>query len=106
MRAYRRGPATSRRAISLRSFLPAFVLLVVFFFVVVVFRVGVVVFQVVVVFVVFFVVFRRGVELDGRQADYLEIGATLRATELVALVDVEFVDFYFGITFGAGGHTG
>src|SRR5262249_46801616 len=103
-RAYRGAPVPSRRAIVLGSFLPAFVLLVLF--VVTVFRVGVVVVEVVVLFLLLLLFLGRDVELDGRQAHHLEIGATLRATELVALVDVELVDFYFGIAFGTGGHTG
>ena len=40
-----------------------------------------------------------------RQAGHLEIRAALGATELIALVDVELVDFDFGVAFGAGGHT-
>ena len=44
-------------------------------------------------------------ELDRRKADHLEIGAAFRATELVALVDVELVDLNFSVAFRAGRHT-
>src|SRR6185436_1355384 len=85
-----------------RSLLPIFVLLLVgvldVVFDVVVFR-----FLVVVVIVVF-VVFRRDVELDRRETDNLEVRAAFGTTDLVALVDVKFVDFDFGIALGTGGH--
>src|SRR5205823_12406580 len=55
--------------------------------------------------VVVLVVVRRDVELDRSEADDLEIRAALGATQVIALVDVEFVDFDFGIAFRAGGHT-
>ena len=45
------------------------------------------------------------VELDRGYADHLEAGAAFGATQLVALVDVELVDFDLGIAFRAGGHT-
>src|SRR6185295_2719193 len=96
-RVCRRGPVPSRR-----SFFPAFVLLV-FFLVLVLVVFAFLVLEIVVVFV-FVVVVRRDIELDRRKADHLEVGPTLRATELIALVDVEFVDFDFGVAFRAGGH--
>jgi hypothetical protein len=44
---------------------------------------------------------RERVELEDMAMT--SVGATLRATELIALVDIELVDFDFGIAFGAGG---
>ena len=44
------------------------------------------------------------VEFERRQACDLEIGATLRAIEEIALVDVVLVDFNLGVTFRAGRH--
>ena len=55
--------------------------------------------------VVFLVVVRREIELERSHSHDFEIRATLRATELIALVDIELVDFDFGITFRTGGHT-
>src|SRR4029079_12197779 len=84
------------------SLLPILVLLLVRVLVVildvVVFR-----FLVVVIVIVVFVV-RRDVEFDRRETDDLEVRAAFGTTDLVALVDVEFVDFNFGIALGTGGH--
>src|SRR5262249_3721818 len=89
-----------------RLFLPVLVLFlsVLGIFVLVVFEV---VIQIVVVFFVvafFVVVLGRKVELNRRETGHLEIGAAFGATELVALIDIEFVDFDVGIAFRAGGH--
>src|SRR6185436_11481827 len=61
-------------------------------------------FRFLVVVIVVFVVFGRDVELDRRETDDLEVGAAFGTTDLVALVDVKFVDFDFGITLGTSGH--
>src|SRR5205085_8412566 len=45
------------------------------------------------------------VEFDGRKADNFQVGAALRATQLVAFIDVELVDFDFRVAFGASGHS-
>src|SRR5207249_11521720 len=42
---------------------------------------------------------RREIQLDRRQAGHFEVGAALRAAQLIALIDVEFVDFDFGVAF-------
>ena len=78
------------------------VLLVLFFLVFVVLEVVFLQFLVVVVIVV--IVVRGDVELDGRNAGHFEAGAALRAAQLIALVDIEFVDLDFGVAFRAVGH--
>ena len=49
-----------------------------------------------------------GFPRDGRISDggEGERGPALGAAQLIALVDIELVDFDFGIAFGAGGHSG
>src|SRR5205823_14765159 len=97
----RTRPSRGCPVLSRRSFFSAFVLLVFLFFFVFV----VALFVLVVVVVVFvFIVVRRDVEFERSQTDHLEVRAALGATELLALIDVEFVDFDFGVAFRAGGH--
>src|SRR6266540_1511667 len=98
--------SVSPSACSFRLLVPASaaLLVIVLFFVIVV---GVlVVFEVVVIIiVVVFVIVRREIELDRRQAGHFQVRAAVRAAQLIALVDIEFVDLDLGIAFGAGGHT-
>ena len=54
---------------------------------------------------VFFVVLNRHVELDGRETGDFEIGAAFRATQLIAFVNVEFIDFDFSIALRTSSHT-
>src|SRR5207237_3362746 len=84
-----------------RSFVPVLVLLVLFLFVLLV----VVLPHLFVFFEIFvlFVVFVRGeVEFERSKPGHLERAAALRATELVALVDVKFVHLDLGVAFGTG----
>jgi hypothetical protein len=74
-------------------------LVVVVLVVVLVFEIVIII--IVVVLVVFFV---DGLEFDGSDTRHFEVGAAVRAADQIALVDIEFVDFDFGITFRAGGH--
>ena len=55
--------------------------------------------------VVLVVVIRGDIELDGRETGDLEVAAALGAAQLIALVDLEFVDFDFCITFRARRHS-
>src|SRR5262249_56336561 len=65
----------------------------------------IVVVEIVVVFIGFFFVFIVGdVELERRQADHLEVRPALGAAQLIALVDVEFIDLDFGVAFWARSH--
>jgi hypothetical protein len=64
---------------------------------------GVVV-EIVIVVVVVIVVVGRNVELDRRDAGDFEVGSALGAAQLIALVDVEFVDFDLRFAFRARGH--
>src|SRR5204863_1945470 len=107
-RACGAAPLPSLHPRPLRSFLPAFVLLVLVVVVVVVFLVlaflAALDFVLRLVFVLVVVVGGGDIELDRREADDFEARATLGTTELIALVDVEFVDLDLGVAFRTGGH--
>src|SRR5262245_15245019 len=111
-RRYTRRPPNPARTASLagrapsRSYFPvASVVVLVFFLFELVVEFFVVVLLVVVLFVVLVVfVLRREVELDRRQTRDLQVRAALGTTDLVAFVDVELVDFDFGVALGAGSH--
>src|SRR5438445_202640 len=85
-----RNQSAFRNPQSAMSFVPALVLVLV---------------VVVVVLFVLVVVLGGDVELQGCEGDHLEIRAAFGAAQLVALIDVELVDFDFGVALGAGGHT-
>src|SRR5689334_1866200 len=74
-------------------------------FVVFVIEIVVVVEIVVVILFVVFVVVGRDVEFDRRETGDLEVAAALRAAQLIALVDLELVDFDLRVTFRASGHS-
>src|ERR1051326_30710 len=98
--------SVSRRAASFELLVPPSIVLAfpLFVFVLVVqIVVVIVVVEIVVVLVV--VVVRCDVELEGRQAGDFEVAPALGTTQLVPLVDVEFIDFDFGVAFWAGGHS-
>jgi len=84
----------------------AAVFLVVLVLVIVVLVVELVVFEVVIVVVIVIVVIvAREIQLDRRQACDFEIRSAFRAAQHIAFVDVELIDFDFGIALGTGGHT-
>src|SRR5436190_13901288 len=98
--------SVSSSAASLGLFVPASLVLgFAVFVVLVVVRIVVIFFVVVFEIVVVFVVVGRDVELEGRQTGDFEVRPALGTTELIPLIDVELVDFDFGVTFGAGGHS-
>jgi hypothetical protein len=86
------------------SFLPI-VPFRIFVFVLAVIEVVVVLFLLVVFVVVVFVVVVGRLELQGRRAGDLEVGAAVGAADQVPLVDVELIDFDLGIAFRTGRHT-
>jgi hypothetical protein len=57
-----------------------------------------------VVQIIVVVVIGREVEFERGDADNLERGPALGAAQLIALVDVEFVDLDFAVAFRTGGH--
>src|SRR5262245_64953679 len=100
----RRSPSPARTA-SLagrapsRSYFPVAPIVVLVFFLFVEFVVEIVVrlFFVVFVVVVLVIVIVLGskIELNRRQARHFEVRAALGTADLVAFVDVKFIDFYF-----------
>src|SRR6187397_845869 len=104
MRGGRRAPRPSVRPARL-LYRPSFVETLVLLVVVLIFVFVELVLVVEIFVVVFFVVVRGQIELDRRDAGHLEAGPAIRAAQLIALVDVEFVDFDFGVAFRAVGHT-
>ena len=69
------------------------------------FGVVIVFLELVFLFVVVVVVLGRQIELNRREAGHLEIGTTFGATQLIAFVDIELVDFDVCVAFGAARHT-